>query len=66
MKQRFILFLLLWASTALQVSAQGMLQMLRRNDSLMTERYRRGKGFVEVPEQERIRERIDVYPYLIP
>ena len=25
-----------------------------------------GKGFVEVPEQERIRERIDVYPYLIP
>lgn len=42
MKQRVILFLLLWASTASQVGAQGMLQMLRRNDSLMTERYRRG------------------------
>ena len=42
MKQRVILFLLLWASTASQVCAQGMLQMLRRNDSLMTERYRRG------------------------
>ena len=25
-----------------------------------------GNGFVEVPEQERIRERIDAYPYLIP
>lgn len=25
-----------------------------------------GNGFVEVPEQERERERIDVYPYLIP
>lgn len=25
-----------------------------------------GDGFVEVPEQERLRERIDVYPYLIP
>lgn len=25
-----------------------------------------GNGFVEVPEEERIRERIDVYPYLIP
>ena len=42
MKQRIILFLLLWASTASQVCAQGVLQMLRRNDSLMTERYRRG------------------------
>lgn len=25
-----------------------------------------GNGFVEVPEQERLRERIDAYPYLIP
>ena len=25
-----------------------------------------GNGFVEVPEQERQRERIDAYPYLIP
>ena len=25
-----------------------------------------GNGFVEVPEAERQRERIDVYPYLIP
>ena len=25
-----------------------------------------GNGFVEVPEEERLRERIDVYPYLIP
>ena len=25
-----------------------------------------GGGFVEVPEEERQRERIDVYPYLIP
>jgi len=25
-----------------------------------------GKGFVEVPEEERLRERIDAYPYLIP
>ena len=25
-----------------------------------------GNGFVEVPEEERHRERIDAYPYLIP
>ena len=25
-----------------------------------------GNGFVDVPEQERLRERIDAYPYLIP
>ncbi len=25
-----------------------------------------GGGFVEIPEQERKREKIDVYPYLIP
>ena len=25
-----------------------------------------GNGFIEVPEEERMRERIDVYPYLIP
>jgi len=25
-----------------------------------------GKGFVRVPEEERLRQRIDAYPYLIP
>ena len=25
-----------------------------------------GNGFIRVPEQERLRQRIDVYPYLIP
>ena len=54
----------------LAYQAQKTKEEMQRIAMYLTEEEREvffsGNGFVRVPEEERLRQRIDVYPYLIP